>query len=98
MSTVQMAVPEINPATRLQPGVLEVPLRVNVTLPPGAVAPKVDVSMTVAVHVDTWFTTTGLGVQATCVVVLCLGGDMTETVTVVVLLNVVLFLALTVIV
>ena len=74
------------------------PANVNVTLPVGVVALVGEVSITVAVHVETWFTTTRLGIQAICVVVSCLGGDIIETVTIVALLNAVLFFAVTVMV
>jgi hypothetical protein len=48
------------------------PVSESVTVPVGVVAPVVDVSVTVTVHVELWPTTTGL-VQLTVVVVLCCG-------------------------
>jgi hypothetical protein len=46
------------------------PPGVNVTVPVGMVAPVVAVSVTVAVHVDDWPTTTLVGLQVTVVCVL----------------------------
>jgi len=46
-----------------------VPLLVKPTVPVGAVAPVDDVSVTVAVQVVAWFTTTVDGVQLIAVVV-----------------------------
>jgi len=45
------------------------PPGVSVTVPVGAVAPVVDVSVTVAVHEVAWLITTEFGVQTTVVVV-----------------------------
>jgi len=44
------------------------PAWVKATVPVGEVAPEVDVSVTVAVQLDAWFTTTGVA-QFTVVVV-----------------------------
>ena len=68
---VHVAVPAVVPATK--PHVVNVPVTpaaLKVTAPVGVVAPVVDVSVTVAVQVDPWLTTTGL-VQVTVVVVTC---------------------------
>ena len=45
------------------------PPGVNVTVPVGTVAPEVNVSVTVAVQVDVWPTTTLVGLQEVTVVV-----------------------------
>ena len=66
---LQVAVPVVVPAIKVH--VVKVPVTpatLNVTMPVGVVAPVVEVSVTVAVHVDPWLTTTGL-VQVTLVVV-----------------------------
>jgi len=41
---------------------------VNVTVPDGLVAPVVLVSVTVAVHVEGWFTTTGVSQESVVIV------------------------------
>jgi len=46
---------------------VQLPFGVKVTVPVGAVAPRVDVSVTVAVHDVAWLTTTLEGVQLTLV-------------------------------
>jgi hypothetical protein len=51
-----------------------IPLSVKLTDPVGVVAPAVEVSVTVAVHVDTWFTSMGLE-HETLTLVECLPGD-----------------------
>ena len=48
------------------------PVSDNATVPVGVVAPVVEVSVTVTVHVEAWLTTTGV-VQLTAVVVACNG-------------------------
>ena len=66
---VHVAVPAVVPAASVH--VVKVPVTpdtVNETLPVGVVAPVVEVSVTVAVHVEPWFTVTGL-VHVTLVVV-----------------------------
>ncbi len=50
------------------------PVSVKVTGPLGVVAPSVEVSVTVAVHVDDWLVRTGLE-QETLRLVECLPGD-----------------------
>src|SRR5207247_7585818 len=78
-ATLQLAVGTV-PATMLQLVELKLPATpawVKETLPVGVVAPTVEVSVTVTVHVDGWFTSTGLE-QAMLVLVECRPG--TETV------------------
>src|SRR5436309_11172120 len=61
-ATLQLAVGTV-PATRLQLVELKLPATpawVKETLPVGVVAPTVEVSVTVTVHVDGWLTSTGL--------------------------------------
>lgn len=70
---VQTAVPEIEPCTRTH-GELEkepeTPLSPKLTEPPGVMAePSVELSVSVAVQVEAWLTTTGV-VHETVVVVL----------------------------
>jgi len=48
------------------------PFSVRVTVPVGVVAPVLEVSVTVTVHVDPWLATTGL-VQETLIVVIAAG-------------------------
>ena len=48
------------------------PFSVSVTVPVGVVAPVLEVSVTVTVHVDPWLATTGL-VQETLIVVIDAG-------------------------
>ncbi len=43
------------------------PSKVKLTVPVGVIAVPVDVSETVAVHDEAWFTTSGLGLQLTLV-------------------------------
>ena len=57
------------PSVQGDPVKLPVPLDVKVTVPVGAVCPEEAVSVTVAVHVAAWLTTTELGVHDTDVVV-----------------------------
>jgi hypothetical protein len=70
----QVAVPTVALATRVQGEPVKdpaaVPVRVKVTVPDGVVAPVVEVSLTVAVQLDAWFTST-VPVHATEVVVAC---------------------------
>lgn len=70
---VQTAVPTVEPWTREQgdpENVPETPVSAKLTLPPGVSGePDDELSLTVAVHVDAWLTTTGV-VQETAVVVL----------------------------
>jgi hypothetical protein len=62
------AVP-VTPATRVQLGSVAVtPVTPKVTLPPGVLTGAVE-STTVAVQVEGWLMTTGLGAQLTVVVV-----------------------------
>src|SRR5438445_301194 len=66
---VHVAVPAVVPAANVHVvNVPVTPLTVNVTDPVGVLTGATEVSVTVAVHVDPWFTTTGL-VQVTAVVV-----------------------------
>jgi hypothetical protein len=62
------------------------PVSESVTVPVGVVAPVVEVSVTVTVHVEAWFTTTGV-VQLTVVVVVCSGTAVTAMMKVPVLLE-----------
>ena len=48
------------------------PVWIRVTVPVGVVAPVLEVSVTVTVHVDPWLATTGL-VQETLIVVIAAG-------------------------
>jgi len=76
-ATLQLAAGTV-PATRVQLVELKLPAApawVKVTLPVAAVAPTVEVSVTLAVHVDGWFTSTGLE-QETLVLVECRPGTM----------------------
>ena len=67
---VHVAVPAVVPAARVHVVKVPVtPVTVKVTEPVGVrTVPAVEVSVTVAVHVDPWLTTTGL-VQETAVLV-----------------------------
>jgi hypothetical protein len=66
---VHVAVPAVVPATNVQVvNVPVTPLTVKVTEPVGVVAPVGEVSVTVAVHVEPWFTNTGV-VHVTLVLV-----------------------------
>ena len=73
---------EQDPAIRGQLGALRdpAPVGVKLTLPAGVVAPELEISLTVAVHVEGSFTTTVFPEQVTTVVVACLG-TVTEIVT-----------------
>src|SRR5207247_9116964 len=76
-ATLQLAVGTV-PATMLQLVELKLPAApawVKVTLPVGVVAPTVEVSVTVTVHVDGWFTSTVLE-QETLVLVASRHGSM----------------------
>jgi hypothetical protein len=67
----QVAVPAVVPATRVQgePVMLTAtPVSVNATVPTGVVG-LLEVSVTVALQVKAWFTTTALALQVTAVVV-----------------------------
>ena len=70
---MQTAVPKVEPWTREHgepENEPETPLSEKLTVPPGVSAePDVELSVTVAVHVEDWLTTTGV-VQLTVVVVL----------------------------
>src|SRR5438046_9834316 len=77
-ATLQLAVGTV-PATMLQLVELKLPATpawVKETLPVGVVAPTVEVSVTVTVHVDGWFTSTGLE-QEMLVLVECRPGTKT---------------------
>ena len=77
-ATLQLAVGMV-PATMLQLVELKLPATpawVKETLPVGVVAPTVEVSVTVTVHVDGWFTITGLE-QEMLVLVECRPGTKT---------------------
>ena len=66
---VHVAVPAVVPAANVQVvNVPVTPLTVNVTEPVGVLTGATEVSVTVAVHVEPWLTTTGL-VHVTAVVV-----------------------------
>ena len=66
---VHVAVPAVVPAAKVQVvNVPVTPVTVKVTEPVGVLTVPVPVSVTVAVHVDPWLTTTGL-VHVTAVVV-----------------------------
>ena len=66
---VHVAVPAVVPAANVQVvNVPVTPVTVKVTEPVGVLTVPVPVSVTVAVHVDPWLTTTGL-VHVTAVVV-----------------------------
>ncbi len=87
-ATLQLAVPNVVPANRVQlPALLKVPVLslVKLTVPVGGVG-VVDVSVTVAVHVVGLFTWTEPGEQETEVDVGILGGGVTMTVVVALLL------------
>jgi len=74
---VQIATPAVEPATSGQSvNVPETPLALRTTSPVGVVAPVAEVSVTVAVHMDPWFTTTGVS-QKTLVVVVLGGAGVT---------------------
>ena len=66
---VHVAVPAVVPAAKVHVvNVPVTPLTVKVTEPVGVLTGATEVSVTVAVHVDPWLTTTGL-VHVTAVVV-----------------------------
>ena len=72
--TVHVAVPTVAVAARVQGEPanepVAVPVAVKATVPAGVVAPVVEESLTVAVQLDAWFTTTVLA-QETEVAVAC---------------------------
>jgi hypothetical protein len=81
---VHVAIPVVVPAARVQ--VVKVPVTpptVNVTLPVGKLTVPVAVSVTVAVQVEPWLTTTGLE-QVTLVVVVSGDGALTANGTLIV--------------
>jgi hypothetical protein len=68
---VQLAVPTVDPATRVQGDPVKLPVapvEPKATVPVGVVAPDVLLDVTVAVQVDAWATTTGPGHETFVVV------------------------------